>query len=472
MELPSTPTAPAIAAVRPFRKRLWKIGLGAALFLVTAIIANNFTAADKKLGRGSFGVDLMPSYAAGVLIETGRADELFNPYAVSRLVRQTWAVTYPDEPHGPGLSPWLNPPFYALAFVPLAKLPGYPAALVVWIGFNAVLTLAAGAMLMSLIPRDAGWSARGLVPLGMVTAFPFIQAITHQQNTFVSLFILSAALVLALKAADVRRFTSPARKRLAWACGLVAGLMFFKPQLGMGVVLAVSVVAGYRALLGAVFTGSVLMAIGEFSLPGSTAAFFIEMPQAVAALQQQRGYGWQRQTTLMAFWRVLLQGHDTGGATWPVVRLLWAASVAAVVTMLVVSLQWVRLARGDDRVSTARRWLAVAIACVPLVMPYHMDYDLLLQVAGATLLAADVLHRGHFDETDKAIAWTWVGLWAWQLFQPPTAGTWTVNVTVVLIATIAVMMTRGVRTAAVRSIADVQARDASEVDAGTMRRAA
>ncbi len=438
---------------RTFRHVLWKVGLGATLFIVTAAITSMFMAGDKNFSKGAFGGDLVPGYVAGKLINEGRADLLFNPHTVSRMVGQVLERSYPDAKYDGGMSPWMNPPFFGLLFVPLAKLSSYPMALGVWMTFNTLLTVASGVLLTSLIPRSAGWSARGLVPLGLVTAFPFVQTFTHQQSTYLSLTILSIAIVLAVRAIQARGLFSARSAQYSWACGLIAGLMFFKPQLGLGVVLALSMVVGYRVLLGAVFTGALLMAIGEWTMPGSTAAFFIEMPLAVATLQERRGYGWQRQTTLMAFWRIMFQGAETGGPTLPIVRILLAASVAGVITMLAVTAHWVRNAPVVSRLSASRRWLAGAIACVPLVMPYYMDYDLLLLVAGATLLATDVLSSAKpMEKPDRTMAWTWVALWAWLLFQPPMAGKWPVNITVLLIAGLAGMMLWSVRSSVARGL--------------------
>jgi hypothetical protein len=421
---------------------LWAIGLVGALFIGAMVVAFP--------SRGGFGNDLMPSYAAGVLINEGRGDELFNPYTVTRIVRQTWAATY-TEPLDPArTAPWLNPPFYALAFAPLARLP-YARALGVWVTINAALAVVATALLVRLLPRGTPWSVKGLVPLGLVTAFPFVQVVTHQQNTFVSLTILAAACGLAMRAMDGRRFTATARVRYAWVCGAVAGLMFFKPQLGLGMVTALGVIVGFRAVLGAAATGAVLVLIGETVIPGSTVNFIYQLPAALAVVQEKSGYPWSRQATLMAFWRTLLQGADAAGPTWPIVRMLWAVSVAGVMAMLAITARWVRTASGNHRPAAAQRWLAVAVACVPLVMPYYMDYDLLLLVAAATLFAGAVLHAGELSRADRRLAWAWAGLWAWLLFQPTVAGGWRVNGTVVVIAAIALLMTRSVREAVIGS---------------------
>lgn len=445
---------PMTSTPTPLRKKLWKMGVGVLLFVATAAIVNAFLPADKRLGAGSFGNDLMPSYAAGKLIADGRGDELYNPYAVSRIVHDVWATSYPQEAAKRGMAPWLNPPFYALLFVPLAAM-SYPAALSVWIGINAVLLIAACGLLIKLLPDGAPWSVKGLVPLLVVTSFPFVQATSHQQNTFLSLAILSSALVMTQRALPCRTGIlarlSPRLSYAPYAAGAIAGLLFFKPQLGLIVSLSLGFVLGYRALIGAFATGTLLLALGELALPGATWSFLLEMPTAIAQVQERSGYKWSRQMTLLSFWQILLHG-ELGGAVTTVVKSLYAVSAAAVVGALAWSARKVWQTANSV---VARRWLAAAICAMPLVMPYYMDYDLLLLAGAAVLLASDVMATN--EPADRRIAWSWIALAAWLLFQPPMAASWRVHVTVVMLTMITAMMIRRVnRPANALAITDVR----------------
>jgi hypothetical protein len=439
-------------AGRPLRVTFWKIGIGVILFVATALVTSHFMPADKNLGRGSFGNDLMPSYIAGSMIRHGQAAEIYNPYAMTRQVRQIWLDFYSHEKKSDGLAPWLNPPFYALVFVPLAGL-SYPQALGVWMGINAALTVLSCWLLIGLLLRETSWSIKGLIPLGIMTAFPFLQAEGHQQNTFLSLAILSAAIALTMKATR-RRASGAPHGTLSYFAGIVGGLLLFKPQLGVGVAIILAAVLGYRALIGAAITGTILLAMGEWAMPGSFWAFVLQMPETVRLVQDRTGYTWPRQTTLMGFWRILIQG-EAGGPTAMLVKVLWGVSAAGLLAALLWPIYRLKLARGalwrdrsegissDDFsqiISFARRWLAAAICVMPLVMPYYMDYDLLLLAAAAVLMVAEVIESGALSRTDRGLAWMWVGYFLWLTFQPPFVTGWRVNLNVVALASLSVMM--------------------------------
>jgi len=387
----------------PVSRLLWK---AASVLLLLTIIAGAIgmtMPADRKLGWTLFGNDLMPSYAAGQLIREGQVDQIYNPYAVKRVIRSLWAEHYAQHPMSDGLAPWLNPPAFALLFVPLAGLP-YGQAMTVWIGFNVACLTIACLLLMKLLPTGTPRSVRWLVPLLVLTSFPLLQAICHQQNTFLSLAILAATLLLATRSRDAAtvRWSRP----LTYATGAVAGLLLFKPQLGALVAIAIAAVAGYRALIGAALTGTVLLAIGERALPGATWEFLLGLSDTVRLVQERADYHWQRQTTLLAFWRMLFQ-RDLGGPTFPAIKLLWLASMGVIAFTLTRTgvAAWL-----SKDATTSRRWLATAIVAMPLVMPYYMDYDLLLLTAAGVLYAGDVVMKGGLTYSDRWVVRSWLTL--------------------------------------------------------------
>ncbi|HZK79805.1 MAG TPA: hypothetical protein VFC46_02035, partial [Humisphaera sp.] len=67
-----------------------------------------------KLSRGH---DLLPSYAAAVLVRNGQYRLMYDRAAMSAVETQIIADANLDM--DPRYGPWLNPPFFAWFFVPL-----------------------------------------------------------------------------------------------------------------------------------------------------------------------------------------------------------------------------------------------------------------------------------------------------------------------------------------------------------------
>jgi hypothetical protein len=418
---------------------LWKIAGGVLLFVVTAFVTLQFMPSQERVGPRTIGNDFLPSFAAGLMVREGQGDQIYNPYAVTRVVRAIWEIHFPGAEASSGLAAWLNPPFFAFLFAPLTGLP-YPQALGVWIAINFCLTIAGCALLIRLLPANSPLAVKALVPVLVVSSFPFVRTMTHQQNTMLSLAILAGALVLTMRALAREASESPGRARLAYATGTVAGLLLFKPQLAAVTILALAVVVGFRVLLGAIYTGALLLAVQEWVIPGAAWQFLLEMPPILDRLHERQNYHWDRHVTLHSFWRMLIQGTETG-PTGLAVKVLWMASLAA------VGLWLARAAWTANRASnpiTARRWLAAAICAMPLVMPYFMDYDLLLLATAAALLAGDLNAKATTSISDRRLSWAWVALAAWQAM-PMSTASWRVNITAVLLTLVTAMMIRRVK---------------------------
>src|SRR5688500_16669928 len=163
-DIPRPPTS--------LRKRLWQCGGGLALFLLVLVIGNLFSSSDKSVSRKSAGHDFLAFYTAGTFVRTGRTAEMYELNTVSAFQRDLAARERLELP-ADVLGPFWNPPFFAWLFVPLSMLP-YHTAWAVWFFINLTALAAAIALLIRMLPAD--WRTRGLVPLLILTAPPFIQA--------------------------------------------------------------------------------------------------------------------------------------------------------------------------------------------------------------------------------------------------------------------------------------------------------
>jgi hypothetical protein len=255
---------------------------------------------------------------------------------------------------------------------------------------------------------------------------PCLQTLASQQNTFWSLTILCGAVGLW-------------RAGRSFAAGAVGGLLLFKPQLAALVALAMACSLGRRAVLGWLATALTLLVINVTTLPGALGDYLHRLPENLPWLQPGITYHWERQATFQGFWRMLLQGPVSGPAPLSV-RLLWPACAAIIAAPLGVLL--LRTWREHVRTGSPDRLIAATVAAMPLVMPYFMDYDLLLLSVPAVLFAADVRRSGvPMSRLDRWIAGGWLALFAWLYFNPFVAFDTRVSLTVPLLATLSVLLT-------------------------------
>jgi hypothetical protein len=293
---------------------------------------------------------------------------------------------------------FLNPPFVALAAAPLTKF-SYPTALAIWAAILLACLAASIVMMVRLLPRGSGWKRWGLVPLLLLGALPVWQAMMHAQNTFISLVILCGVVHLW-------------RAKKPFAAGCLAGLLLFKPQLG--VVLAIALVAsqGWRAARGLALTTLTLMLVTIVVMPAALASYLHELPPTLAAVQALQRYAWHRHITLLAFWRLDLQGHV--GA----LPNLLAKSLAIVCEILLGGffVKNILAARRDER--RTDRLIAASIAVTPLLSAYYMDYDMTLLAVAAVLAAAEGIRRG----VDKKVLAAWIALYLAMEVNPTIGG--------------------------------------------------
>jgi len=100
---------------------------------------------------------------------------------------------------------------------------------------------------------------------------------------------------------------------------------------------------------------------------------------------------------------------------------------------------------------------------MPLLMPFYFDYDLLLLSIPAVLFAGELLSRpvgAKLERMQRMLIASWIGLYAWLLINPPIARASGVNVTVILLSTVAALSIvracrSGIRTSAM-AVPEVQ----------------
>ena len=335
--------------------------------------------------EGSVGTDFIAFYTAGVFVRDGRSRSLYDLHAIAEY--QHALAHQNGDDLGQAIGPWWNPPYYAWLFVPLAKF-AYPTALRLWLACDLLCAALAVTILSSWVkraslahgrasatsllpspgtpgedqgggltgdvdpefcimpaptpafPRSSGRggqmayssaAAWGLVPVLIALSTPFIQSLTHAQNTCTSLLLLT--LVVAAW-----------RKEMPFVAGLLLGSLAYKPQLVTLVAVIMTICIGWRVLLGLAVSGAVLLAVNLLTLPGTLGDYQRRLPINLHFVLMDVPYLWDRHVTFRAFWRLLFQGYAVGEAS----VMTWIAT-----SMCSICLGRVPLFRGAANASRA-----------------------------------------------------------------------------------------------------------------------
>jgi hypothetical protein len=424
----------------PLRKKLW-VGAGGVALFVSILLVFCLVASAHDGKKRSVGLDFIAFYTAGTFVRQGQAGLMYDISACQHFQHDLAASFGIDI--GSAVGPWWNPPFYAWVFVPLSRLP-YLTALRVWLAIDCISAAAACWLLVRMLPKGTHWKSWALVPVLLVLSMPFLQCMTHAQNSCTSLLILAAA-VAAWRAE---------RGVLA---GLAMGLLFYKPQLGAVLAIVLILDLGWSALLGLGITGAALLAINLTTLPGSLTDYLNRLPANIRFVQTQVPYMWDRHVTIKAFWRLAFQGR-TAGPAQGIVLALTALCVGMLGFFLTTTVWRYRQSRRTGVVGDVAgkippqsgglmegvsrdRLISAAIATTPLLMPFYFDYDQLLLAVPAVLFAAEWLRRPAAYSTtklDRLLLIVWPIYYCVLILNPDIAEATHANLAVPLLATIAV----------------------------------
>jgi hypothetical protein len=402
---------PSLLKPTPIRTRLWQGGIALAVFILTMVAGNIFSPKDKAVTTDMLGLDFLPFYTSGAFARTGHANLLYNIPAVAAFEHETAKPLGIDL--GKDFGPFWNPPFYAWVFAPLSMLP-YRQALAIWTVLNVAALALSVVLLIRMFPIGTTWQTWMLVPLLTLVSIPFIQAISHGQNTFTSLLLLCCAV------------TAWRNRNALWA-GIFTGLLCYKPQHAavLGAVMTLSL--GRRTLWGLGGVVAALSFITIVTMPGAMSDWLHRLPLNVHFMQIENPYSWERHATLKAFWRMMLQGRATGEEK-PLVTLLTLLYTAMAALGLLSAIQRTNKPIIDNvwtnETAAVRldRLIAAAITATPLVMPFYFDYDLLLLAVPAVLFAGEMLSASPGKRATLSDRWlmrSWVLLFAVLLINSP-----------------------------------------------------
>lgn len=414
------------------RGRLWKGWFLVALLILTMVVGSFAGEKRGALSVKDIGLDFVAFYRAGVLVSNGESAQLYDLQNTRDFDRAL--VDREKLPLGDTLGLFYNPPYFAWVFAPLVGL-GYSGALAVWVGTQLACFVAAAWMTARMIPSRVmpgalidgapvrQWRDWALVPALMCVSLPFIQTILHGQNTFLSL-VLTAVVVTAWRAGR------------GFGAGAAAGMLLYKPQLAAVILAALALSLGWRAIMGAIVSVVAFVLINVVTLPGTLEDYATRLGPNFQWMLANHPYLWQRHVTFRGFWQVILEQISPAGASSIAAMLAIACSIPLGLWLL-VSIWRNRNASDRDRV------IAAVIAATPLIMPYYVDYDLLLLALPAVLLAGEMMRRDSGVAMSRSDVWLirlWIALFLLMLINPGLTKTFHVNLCVPMLSGISVMM--------------------------------
>lgn len=312
-------------------------------------------------------LDFAAFYAGGQLAFTSH---LLDPVAVVLL----------QASQGMPPTPFVSPPFVALAYAPLSALP-YDLAALVQLAVMAAALICGAVLWADALGLPRRWAVLGTLAWGPASA----SVASGQVDTLALLLSGAIARLIA-----ERRLVG-GRQQLG--AGLAVALLAFKPQITFGVGLAAVRHLRRRGLAALVIVGLALYALSAVAAGGDPAwpVRWVATLQSYAAADYAAN-GWQASSPISLGVRAAL----AWGSPIP-----FAVGVAVAAAVAWRSLRgWpAALATAPAAVATdLAMWAAVGLVLSPHLWVY--DATLLLPAVGAIAVAAG---RDGWPATDRAI---------------------------------------------------------------------
>jgi hypothetical protein len=291
--------------------------------------------------------DFLSFWSAGQMALGGHPATAYDWPAMHALQQQMMG----HEPEG--YLGWAYPPLYFLVAIPLALIP-YTASFLIWVS----ATLALYAVAVARVARVSGAALLACAaPAALGCAMP-------GQNGFLSAALIAGAL-LQLEARPM-------------LCGVLLGLLTYKPHLGLLFPVALMFGGYWRAFFAAAATTILILALSWLMAPDSLAAFVTHLSSMSGNFLTQGTAGFFRQQSLYGLLRMWGVGDHAA---------FLAQGVLLAAMVLFVGWLW----RGTRPLALKCAGLCVATL---LATPYLYFYDFpILSVAIAFLWRDGIFSR-------------------------------------------------------------------------------
>lgn len=326
------------------KPRLVYAKIAGALVWLTWAVTSAISGGSYDLLGQIIGVDHLAFYSPARMIREGRGADIYEAEKIAAYQTSLFPPGVWDDEY----EAYRNPPFYALLYYPTSGL-SYAASCWIWFGISIACYVAGVHLLKTERPwRYVLWGA---------TFLPVFSVIGYGQNSLLSFGILCATYRLLLGG---HRF----------AAGMVAGLLWFKPPLLIGLVVwgLLDIRRLWPCALGVAATGA-LLTFGTYPIiPEVWDGFFASLKENVRFENFEQ---WKMHNP-RAFWKLLLPGLA------PIPGILWLVFVAVGLWCFVRV--W-RANRGNLPVL-----LAASTFLMLWISPHTMFYEWSLAVIPAVLL--------------------------------------------------------------------------------------
>jgi glycosyl transferase family 87 len=333
------------------------------------------------------GGDLVAVRSAARIVRDGRGAELYD-FSLQGAYEQAAVAPEPL----PGVNPFVSPPFFAVACLPLAFLPVVPA-LVLWTVLLLGCLVATLIVMSRLAPRTgASWPSTLLLSLSF---YPVLEGLIAGSNSFLSL-PLFALMLRSLRAGR----EVPA--------GMLLGLQLYRPQLALAPLLVFAVKRRWRILAGFAAVGFAWMLLTLVVGPHALVDWLALAPQ-LSRMIFEPGMPSALFASVYALFLLPLGPEHF--------RLGMAAGTLVSLVLLGILL---RLWAGPWERDPARLDLrfAALLVVTPLVSQYLQLHDFALLILPALLVAEHALEQGTPAEW-RLVSVVLVVLWLACLVGPP-----------------------------------------------------
>ena len=308
--------------------------------------------------------DFSSLYTAGVILHEGRGYELYDDRVQEAVQRSFFPIGMQRRGD---ILPFYHPPFEALLFIPLARLP-YVGAYLVWFGINLILTIAVLVLLRRsfVILGSAPFYLWMLAGLGF---YPLFIALMQGQDSILILLCYTMAFVAFRRGSERRE-------------GACVGLGLCKFQLVLPFVFPLVLLRRKKFLAG-FFSVALFLAVLGLVAVGWKA--FLRYPAYVVASEKNLSYSWISSVGHPANVRGIVESLFSRVAPHLQIGLIVAASVG-----LLASLTYA--ARKAFLISAVHPELVFAVSLIATALvSYHFYVHDLSFLFLAALIVVEVL---------------------------------------------------------------------------------
>jgi hypothetical protein len=334
------------------------LGAAAAAFVLVLCTGDGAT-----ISTGRLGGDFPEFYGAGRIVCEGRSSSLYDPDTQREAQRGLIPSNGPGEDNS--FIPFAYPPHMALYYSLFARLP-YKAAFILQTTLSTVFLFLAAWLSREAFPPASRHVL--VVFAAMVFFYPLFRALLGGQNTPLSILCIAAAHVLSLRGRDL-------------AAGVCLGLLLYKPQFGLPLLILYALGGRWRIFLGGIAVGLAffLMDVVAFG-PDWVGKWFVYARWVIKTSMDMES---EKAVSLVGVFRNF--SFRTG------IDLVWVGYALAVSASGVLALVWMHSGTkgrkaiweaGDQGASSVRAanasqgaLLGLASAGVVLIAPHAYYYD-------------------------------------------------------------------------------------------------